>query len=137
VYVCTYINIHLCPYYHCRKMLFKVSKGRLNKLLHPALAQLVADIEKRAVATNGEQCLQTSQHMHLRWQLSLLDIKALLTLLAPMKASICHSDLCSTSILHNAHTPCKKLIMPDGLLYATIGNKTLTSCTSRHNTVIQ
>ena len=79
--------------------------------------------------------LQTSQHMHSQWQLLLLDIKALLTLLEPMTASICDSDLSNTSTLHSAHTPCKKLIVPDALLHATIGRKTLTSGTSEHYTV--
>ena len=29
--------------------------------------------------------------------------------------------------MYNTHNPCQKLIMPDALLYATIGNKILTS----------
>jgi len=137
VCACTYVSIHLCQRYCCRKLLFKVSKWRLNKPLH--LAQLAADIVEEARATDGKQlqCWQTSQHMHSQWQLSLLDMKALLTLLAPMKASICHSDLSSTFTLHNAHTFCNTLIMPDALLYATIGDKTVTSGTSKHKIVFQ
>lgn len=79
--------------------------------------------------------LQTSQHMHSQWQLSLLDMKACLTLLAPMKASSCRSDLSSTSTLHIPL--CKKLIMPDALLHITIGNTSITIGMSKHNIVFQ
>ena len=115
------------------KLLYKVSKGRLNKPFH--LAQLVADIVEEARATDGKQCWQTSQHMHSQWQLSLLDMKACLTLLAPMKASSCRSDLSSTSTLHIPL--CKKLIMPDALLHITIGNTSITIGMSKHNIVFQ
>lgn len=93
VCVSTYVNVHPYGSYCFRKMLYKVSNGHLNKPLH--LAQLTADVLEEVGGTDGMQCWQTSQHMHSQWQLSLLDMKALLTLLAPMKASSRHSDLSS------------------------------------------
>ncbi len=57
-----------------------MSNRLLNKPRHPA--QFAADIVERAIATDGEQFLQTRQHMLSWWQLSLLDIKAFLILVA-------------------------------------------------------
>ena len=115
------------------KLLYKVSKGRLNKPFH--LAQLVADIVEEARATDGKQCWQTSQHVRSQWQLSLLDMKACLTLVAPMKASSCLSDLSSTSTLHIPLA--RSSLCLSALLYATIGNKTITIGVSKHNIVFQ
>lgn len=57
----------------------KVAK-RLHKPRHPV--QLAADIVERAIATVGEQYLQTQEHTLSWWQLSLLDVTAFLVLAA-------------------------------------------------------
>lgn len=56
----------------------KVSKRLVNKPRHSA--QLAADIVERALATAGQQYLQTRQHTLTWWQLSLLDVKVFLIL---------------------------------------------------------
>ncbi|DBB14407.1 TPA: hypothetical protein ACH3X3_004706 [Trebouxia sp. C0006] len=58
----------------------KVSKRLTNKPRQPV--QLAADIVERALATGGENYLETRQHRLSWWQLSLLDVYSLLTLTA-------------------------------------------------------
>ena len=50
--------------------------------------QLAADIVERAIATDGELYLQTRQHTLSWWQLSLLDVKAFLILVAVLGLSV-------------------------------------------------
>lgn len=63
----------------------KVAKRLQNKPRHPV--QLAADIVERAIATGGEQYLQTQEHTLSWWQLSLLDVMAFLVLAAAVGMS--------------------------------------------------
>ncbi len=58
----------------------KVQKRLLNKPRHPA--QLAADIVERVVATGGEPYLDTKAQTLSWWQLSLLDVKLFLAVVA-------------------------------------------------------
>ena len=58
----------------------KVSRRLQNKPRHPA--QLAADIVERVLATDGDMYLETAQHTLSWWQLSLLDVKAFLSMVA-------------------------------------------------------
>ena len=64
----------------------KVSKRLTNKPRQPV--QLAADIVERALATGGENYLETRQHRLSWWQLSLLDVYSLLTLTATATVSL-------------------------------------------------
>lgn len=82
------INIYYIDYWiviiiiiYCAQMnAIKVSKRLTKKPRQPV--QLAADVAERALATGGENYLETRQQRLSWWQLSLLDVYSLLTLSA-------------------------------------------------------
>ena len=79
-YYCYYIVITIIIIYCAQMNAIKVSKRLTNKPRQPV--QLAADVVERALATGGENYLETRQHRLSWWQLSLLDVYSLLTLTA-------------------------------------------------------
>ncbi len=67
-------------FYFAQVNAIKVSKRLTNKPRQPV--QLAADVVERALATGGENYLETRQHRLSWWQLSLLDVDLLLTFTA-------------------------------------------------------
>lgn len=89
----------------------KVSKRLVNKPRHSA--QLAADIVERALATAGQQYLQTRQHTLAWWQLSLLDVKAFLILVVLAVVSLLGFLICVVCMgvwrtVKHARTPVTK-----------------------------
>ena len=59
-----------------------MSRRLTNKLRHPV--QLAADIVERVLATDGEMYLDIREHKLTWWQLSLLDVKLALLVVAAL-----------------------------------------------------
>ena len=64
----------------------KVSKRLRSKPRHPA--QLAADVVEGVIATSGDRYLETRHHALPWWQLSLLDVKAFLVVVASVIFSL-------------------------------------------------